>query len=138
MKIEPFFVFDTNALISAHLIEGSISDKAYKLALKLGFIAISEELMLEFVDVACRKKFDRYFGSELARLSLADKIEANAVLFTCDEKIRASQDPDDNMILELGLSSKAACIVSGDPHLLTLHPFRGIPILSPADFLKLF
>ena len=136
MKIDPVFVFDTNALISAHLVEGSASDRAYKYALKLGVIAVSDELMVEFIDVACRKKFDKYFGSELERLSLAEKIEANAVLFTPEEKLIASADPDDNMILELAVESNASCIVTGDPHLRTLHPFRGIPILSPADFLK--
>ena len=138
MKIDPFFVFDTNALISTHLIEGSVSDKAYKHALKLGFIAISEEIMTEFIDVACRKKFDKYFGSEIARLSLAEKIEANAVLFTPNEKITDCIDPDDNMILELAIASQASCIITGDPHLLMLHPFRGIPILKANDFLNQF
>ena len=138
MKIEPVFVFDTNALISAHLVEGSVSDKAYKQALKLGFIAISGEIMIEFIDVSCRRKFDKYFGSELERLSLAEKIEANAVLFDIHEKINVSFDPDDNMILELAVASQASCIITGDPHLLTLHPFRNIPILSASDFLKKF
>jgi uncharacterized protein len=105
----------------------------------LGFIAISEETVVEFIEVACRRKFDRYFGSEMERISLAEKIEANAVLFTPDEKINVSLDPKDNMVLELEVASHATCIVTGDKkHLISLHPFRGIPIVSPADFLNLF
>ncbi len=42
MKIDKVFVFDTNALVSAHLIVGSVSDQAFRKALQLGEIAISE------------------------------------------------------------------------------------------------
>jgi predicted nucleic acid-binding protein len=31
---------------------------------------------------------------------------------------------------------RADAIVTGDKDLLTLHPFRGIAILTPADYLK--
>ena len=30
----------------------------------------------------------------------------------------------------------ATCIVTGDHDLLTMHPFRSIPILDPGTFLK--
>ena len=66
-------------------------------------------------------------------------LELNARRFDIHEKISASKDLKDNMILELAIASNASCIITGDKkHLLSLHPFRGIPILSPADFLKLF
>jgi hypothetical protein len=52
MKIDKIFVFDTNALISGHLIEGSVSDQAFKRGLQLGEIVISGPTMLGFVDVA--------------------------------------------------------------------------------------
>ena len=39
---------------------------------------------------------------------------------------------------ELALSGKADCIVSGDPDLLVLHPFRNLPIISPKEFLERF
>lgn len=69
---------------------------------------------------------------------LIEKIETYAVTFSVTENIMACPDPDDNMILELAVAAQAACIVTGDKHLLSLHPFRDIPILSPSDFLKLF
>jgi predicted nucleic acid-binding protein len=34
------------------------------------------------------------------------------------------------------VSENATCIVSGDADLLALDPFRGIPIMRPADFLE--
>ena len=41
------------------------------------------------------------------------------------------RDPKDDKFLELALNGKATHIVSGDEDLLVLHPFRGIPILTP-------
>jgi predicted nucleic acid-binding protein len=41
------------------------------------------------------------------------------------------------MILECALAAEADYIVSGDKrHLLPLRQFRGIPIVSPPDFLR--
>jgi predicted nucleic acid-binding protein len=42
------------------------------------------------------------------------------------ERIVACRNPTDDKFLELA--------VSGDKDLLTLHPFRGIPIVTPAAF----
>ena len=138
MKIDKVFIFDTNALISAHLVVGSVSDQALKKALHLGEIGVSESTLSEFVEVLYRKKFDKYFKDDQIRLDLTQRIEGYAVTFSITEKITASKDSDDDMFLELAVASNAACIISGDPHLLALHPFRGIPILSPADFLRIF
>jgi len=44
-------------------------------------------------------------------------------------------DPSDNKFLECALAGKAACIVSGDRHLLSLSQFKGITILKPRDFM---
>jgi putative PIN family toxin of toxin-antitoxin system len=138
MKIDKVFVFDTNSIVSAHLIAGSVSDQAFQKALRLGAIAISETTMIELVDVLYRKKFDKYFNEEQAREKLIQKIEEYAVTFSPSEKITVSIDPDDNMFLELAVASQASCIISGDPHLHALNPFREIPILSASDFLKVF
>jgi putative PIN family toxin of toxin-antitoxin system len=43
-------------------------------------------------------------------------------------------DPSDDKFLECALAGKAACIISGDKHLLNLSQFKGIPILKPYDF----
>jgi predicted nucleic acid-binding protein len=41
------------------------------------------------------------------------------------------------MILECALSGNADIILTGDDHLLRLHPWRGILILTPAQYLAL-
>lgn len=128
------FVFDTNALISAFLVKDSISDKAFKKAADSGVLGISDPLLTEFLEVLWRPKFDKYFDAG-ERENIVAEIIKYAVYFQSTEKIKASTDPDDNMILELAISSHADCIISGDPHLRILHPFQGIPIISPAGFL---
>ena len=40
------------------------------------------------------------------------------------------------MFLEAAVSGKADLIITGDQNLLELHPFLGVSILSPADYLR--
>jgi putative PIN family toxin of toxin-antitoxin system len=49
--------------------------------------------------------------------------------------VRECRDPKDDKFLELALDGQADLLVTGDEDLLALHPWRGIPILSPADYL---
>jgi putative PIN family toxin of toxin-antitoxin system len=51
-------------------------------------------------------------------------------------RITACRDPKDNVVLEVAVAGEADYIVTGDNDLLVLHPFEGIPIVGPADFLK--
>jgi predicted nucleic acid-binding protein len=51
------------------------------------------------------------------------------------EEVRLCRDPKDDKFLELVVSGRASSMVTGDQDLLVLHPFRGVPILTPAQFL---
>ena len=44
-------------------------------------------------------------------------------------------DPDDNKFLDCAVCASANYIISGDDHLLGLKEFRGIKIVSPAEFI---
>jgi putative PIN family toxin of toxin-antitoxin system len=138
MKTDYFFVFDTNALISAHLIENSINDLAFRRAISIGTLAVSQSLITEFSEVIYRKKFDKYFPLTDSRQELIEKIETNSISFVPTEPVKDAPDADDNMLLELALACRASAIVTGDKPLLTLHPFRGISIVNAATFLNLF
>ncbi len=45
-------------------------------------------------------------------------------------------DYEDNRILELALACQAVLIVSNDPHLLDMSPWKGTVVLSSIDFAK--
>jgi hypothetical protein len=43
------------------------------------------------------------------------------------------RDAKDNFILELAVSAKADYVVTGDPDLLVLNPYRGIKIIEARE-----
>jgi len=45
-------------------------------------------------------------------------------------------DPDDDVFLYCSVAAGAACVISGDQHLLTLGEHAGIPILTIREFLS--
>ena len=51
------------------------------------------------------------------------------------QAIRASRDPKDDKFLEAAVNGRADLNVTGDRDLLDLNPFRGIAILTPAEYL---
>jgi predicted nucleic acid-binding protein len=52
------------------------------------------------------------------------------------KKLKASRDPEDNMVLECCLAAHAECLISGDKDLLTIETLSfPLAIMTPADFL---
>jgi uncharacterized protein len=83
-----------------------------------------------------RAKFDRWIGYE-HRMELLARYLDNVMMFPPAHVVKECRDPKDDKFLELALDAKAEIIVTGDIDLLCLHPWRGIAILSPADYLIL-
>ena len=131
------FVIDTNNLISAFLFEYSTPKLAYDKVNRIGKLSASVETLDEFSDVFIRAKFDRYISFD-KRLKVINEFSEIAVLHKITETITDCRDSKDNKFLELAVAANASCIISGDKDLLILHPFRGIPILNAAGFLKEF
>ena len=71
----------------------------------------------------------------MERDELLDLLRGLAVWFVPTESVRECRDPKDDKFLELALAANARVIVTGDNDLLVLHPWRGIEILRPADYL---
>ena len=136
MKSKPFFVIDTNILISAFLLtETSNAALTLKKARDTGKIIMSEESFTELFDVLVRPKFDKYISLD-KRLQLLADLKSIIKKVTVETKITVCRDPKDNKFLELAIAGNASCIVTGDNDLLVLNPFNKIPILTPADFLR--
>ena len=131
------FVFDTNVLVRAALISDSTAGQAFRKARQLGEILSSVPTAEELNDVLNREKFNRYITSEDRERFLAAFLRA-AIVVEISEAIAACRDPKDDKFLELAVSGQATCIVTGDDDLLTLNPFRRIPILSAEEFLESF
>jgi predicted nucleic acid-binding protein len=64
-------------------------------------------------------------------------ISATDKIIVIRQRIQACRDPDDDKFLEIAMNGGAGWIVTGDADLLALHPFEGIAIITPAEFLHL-
>jgi putative PIN family toxin of toxin-antitoxin system len=131
------FVFDTNALISAHIKRDSVSARAFDKALAMGIMVVSNATLHEFATRFARKKFDKYLSPE-DRVEAILHLSEVSICINPIIDIKACKDRDDDKFLSLAIATGAVCLVTGDGRLKDLSPFRGIPIVSPADFLKIF
>ncbi len=127
-------VADTNLLVSRLLLPQSLPAKAVCKAVDEGQLLVSDATLGELADVLSRAKFDPY-------VSLEDRQDFIRVLNRVAERIivtapiKACRDPKDDKFLEVALNGEANLILTGDRDLLALHPFRGIDILSPREYL---
>ena len=80
-----------------------------------------------------RKKFDRW-ATMAERLELVGLLLHISDIVSIPSPIIACRDPKDDKYLEAAVAGAADAIVSGDADLLSLHPFRGVPIPAPAAF----
>ena len=132
-----FFVFDTNILLSALFDDQSIPAKALKKARTKGVLLISDEIAAEYIRVFAKEKFDKYLPLSY-RFAFIENIISNSLPVIIQSPVIACRDPHDDKFLSVAVTAKARCIVSGDNDLLILHPFEGIPILKPVDFVNFF
>ena len=135
MKNKPGYVFDTNVIVSAILFHQGTPAQALETALDEGEVIISEAIVRELNDVLSREKFARY-ASEEDRSRFLQSLLRESRLIEVEEVIEVCRDPKDNKYLEAAVSGGAECVISGDNDLLVLHPFRGIPIYRPHEFLR--
>jgi uncharacterized protein len=127
-------VLDTNIVVSRALVPASVPGQVVSKALAECVVLASTSRIRELEEVIVRKRFDRitprWKRKEAIRLYCLELTLCEVV-----DVVKDCRDPKDNMILELALSGHADLIVTGDKDLLCLHPWRGIAILSPADYL---
>jgi putative PIN family toxin of toxin-antitoxin system len=125
---------DTNVLISATLFGGNpekILDLVEEGKVEL---IISEEILGEFKEVL-QEKFG--FDSDMAELTASDIKEISSLVVPTQKVDVVKEKGADNRILECAVEGKVQYIISGDKrHLLPLKEYKGIKIVSSAQFLK--
>jgi len=128
-------VFDTNVVASASFWRGPPFECLRAWVEGRCEAVVSPPLLAEYHETILDLKLE-YPNRPF--VMWADLLAESAILvFPSDRASGATPDPDDEMILECALAGEAGCIVSGDKkHLLPLREFRGIAIVTPADFLR--
>ena len=127
-------IIDTNIWIS-FLVSRNYSKLDKILGERQIILLYSQDLIDEFIEVAQRPKFKRYFSSDdlqtllLTLTSRATFIEITSTIDICD-------DPKDNFLLALAKDGKATHLITGDDDLLRLQTFGKTSILTIAQYLK--
>jgi uncharacterized protein len=127
-------VIDTGVVVSALIKKEGTSRKAFISALDECTLLISLNTLSELAEVLNRAKFKQFFSREEQR-GVLEIIGFKGEQIEVISKIAICRDPKDDMFLNLAIDGKADVILTRDPDLLVLHPFQGIQILNPADFL---
>ncbi len=140
MNVFARVVVDTSTLVSAALRVGSVPHQALLQAFTTGEVCVSPSTLDELEKVLLRPKFDRYQSAEM-RKAFADILRRRASLFMVFEADELNvnppcRDPKDNKFLALMQACDADVLISSDDDLLALNPWQGIPIFTPAQFLK--
>jgi len=127
-------IIDTNLWISFSLTNDfSKLDKVF--VDKRVILLFSQILLDEFLEVAQRPKFKKYFSlPDLERLLLQIKNEAEFIEVTSD--IRLCRDPKDDFLLSLAKDGKATHLITGDKDLLDIETFGATKIVTIADYLS--
>lgn len=127
-------ILDTNVLISAILFGGKPREILNQIISGQIDCTLSIDILDELRDVLQRPKFG--FTTEQS-IQIIEELHRTCNIIATSTKLRIEiSDLDDKMILECAVQAKAGYVVSGDPDLTELNPFRGIKILTPSEYLE--
>jgi putative PIN family toxin of toxin-antitoxin system len=127
-------ILDTNLWIS-FLLTSNLSKLDKLFNDKLTIILFNNTLLEEFIEVACRPKFKKYFTlTDLE--NLLSQIEQEAKFITVASEVNICRDPKDNFLLSLAKDGKATHLITGDKDLLDIKMFGKTKILTITDYLS--
>jgi len=127
-------VLDTNLWIS-FLITKDFSKLDEIIFTKQCVLLFSNELLEEFLEVAKRPKFRRFF-SQTDIENAIETIDEFADFVTVYSTTEVCRDPKDNFLLSLSLDGRADFLLTGDKDLLVLEKFAETKIVTMSEFLN--
>ena len=125
-------IIDTNLWISYLIsknyvwIDNLILDRNFRLI-------FSQELIDEFLDVAQRPKFKKYFSKQDLE-KLIKLFDTYGFYYKVVSNIDICRDSKDNFLLSLAKDSKADYLLTGDSDLLNLKKFGKTKIYTATEF----
>ncbi len=125
-------ILDTNLWISFLITQDFTKIDKLIIESKIRLI-FSHELIEEFITVAARPKFEKFFNNTDIE-KLLEIFDSYGKLIKVNIEINKCRDPKDNFLLSLAVESKADYLVTGDSDLLFLKKIKKTKILSWGDF----
>jgi hypothetical protein len=133
---KPFIVIDTNIWVSFTFWKNPTIISVLQKARRKYDLISSKETFEEIERNLYKPKFERY-AKGIDRIAMLRNIADISNFVDVTVTINECRHEKDNKFLALALSGNAQVIVSGDNDLLSMHPWRGIVIVNPLDFLLL-
>ena len=127
-------IIDTNLWIS-FLITKDFTKLDEIIFSRQAILVFSQELLDEFLEVAKRPKFRRFFSASDIE-EILETIDEYADFVKVKTKIEVCRDPKDNFLLSLSVDGKVNFLLTGDIDLLDLNKFGETTIITISDFLK--
>jgi uncharacterized protein len=127
-------VIDTNLWIS-FLITKDFSKLDEIIFNGKGILVFSTELLNEFLEVAKRPKFRKFFSATDIE-NILDTIDEFADFVKVETEVQVCRDSKDNFLLSLSLDGNANILLTGDKDLLELKQFGETKILTITEFLN--
>ena len=132
-------VVDNNVLISAYLLKAiSLPADVILLCESKGWtVVLSEDMLIEFIDVVTRKF--RSFGPESIKAIVAGFREDFEVVNPTVSLDMEVPDPDDRMLFECAFFAGAEVIVTGDKRLWKVDTKGAdLKVMSPRQFIETY
>lgn len=125
-------LIDTNVYISA-LLFGGVPRAAIEAAEDNGETVSFSYIRQELAAVLSSPKF----GWTAEHIGAAcDALFAHTRMIEPQRIVRIARDHKDDPILACAVAANADAILTGDKDLLVLHPYKGMCILTPREFLE--
>lgn len=126
-------LLDTNVLFAAFTAHG-VCHAVYEHCLQQEQLITSPHILAELSDVLPRKANQTKSHTQEIIRALKDDCE---LVKSPDCPQPVSRDPDDDWVLAAAIEGKADVLITGDKDLLVLKKHKGIPIITPREFLEL-
>jgi uncharacterized protein len=125
-------VLDTNVLISG-IVFGGKPREILEMVINRQLLGISSPvLMAELGDILSKK-----FGyPKLRVLQVEKKMRKIFHMVHPTKSVNIVRDNDDNRVLEAAIEGGCEYVVTGDEDVLILEKYKGVKILTPAEFLE--
>lgn len=127
-------ILDTNLWIS-FLISKKFDQIDKLIKAKKVILIFSIESIEEFIEVANRPKFKKYFSKKDID-DLLDRFDQFGELNLVRSNIQICRDKKDNFLLSLAVDSKANYLITGDDDLLVLEKIEGTKIMTFRNFIE--
>lgn len=125
-------VLDTNVLVAAARAPQSSSRKNVSACLNGEIETV--------VSNALRKEYELIIDQALQGVpyveTLVELMNSCTIVEPAAVPRVVPDDPEDDKLVALAVAAKVDALVTSDDHLLSLHPYDGIPILTPGEVLR--